>query len=64
MNIKELRSLPKHELVKQLAVLRESLRDLNFKVHSKEIKNNHQLHVVKKDIARILTILNQKNLSR
>ncbi len=48
------------ELQKQLAALREQMRDLSFKVHSKEVKNNHLLNVVKKDIARILTLINQK----
>jgi ribosomal protein L29 len=58
MNIKELRLQGKNELIKQLATLREQVRDLQFKVHSREVKNSHQLRVVKRDIARVLTLLN------
>ena len=48
------------EMQKLLASLREQVRDLNFKIHSKEVKNNHLLIAVKKDIARILTFINQR----
>jgi ribosomal protein L29 len=53
----DLRKMGEGELRKQLAALREQVRDLNFKIHSKEIKNHHVVRSVKKDIARILTIL-------
>jgi len=60
MTIKELKNMAPAELQKQLAQLREQVRDFRFKIHSKEVKNNHKLKVVRKDIARILTILNDK----
>jgi len=60
MKIKELRAQTPEQLIKQLAQLREQVRDLRFKTHSKEIKNSHRLIAIKKDIARILTILNSK----
>jgi ribosomal protein L29 len=60
MKIKELQTMGPNELRKQLAAFREQVRDLTFKIHSKEVKNNHMLKVVKKDIARILTLINQK----
>lgn len=50
----------KNELAKQLATLREQVRDLRFKAHSKEIKNGHMVTNARKDIARILTLLNQE----
>ena len=59
MTTKELRAKENKELVKMVAGLREQARDLRFKIHSKEVKNNHQLKDVKKDIARILTIINE-----
>lgn len=59
MKMKELRAQNENELVKQLATLREQVRDLRFKIHSKEVKNSHELKVAKTDIARILTILNE-----
>ncbi|MGE5392253.1 MAG: 50S ribosomal protein L29 [Candidatus Saccharibacteria bacterium] len=58
MTIKELRAMSPNELGKQLSALREQVRDLRFKIHSKEVKNSHQLQLARKDIARILTILN------
>lgn len=60
MKMKELRVLSQNELHKQLAAMREQVRDLSFKIHSREVKNNHMLNVVKKDIARILTLINEK----
>ena len=60
MKMIELRKMNEAELRKQLAANQEQVRDLNFKIHSKEIKNNHFIKSVKQDIARILTILNAK----
>ena len=60
MKIQELKSFNQSELLKRLAAMREQVRDLRFKIHSKEVKNNHKIKEVKKDIARILTILNSK----
>jgi len=59
MNMKELRAMSAGELQKQLATLREQVRDLSFKLHSREVKNNHLLKIVKADIARILTLINE-----
>ena len=60
MKIKELKTMGKPELIKQLATLREQVRDLSFKVHSREVKNNHTIKVIKKDVARLLTLINTK----
>ncbi len=60
MKINELRALSASQLHKHLASLREQLRTMRFKTYGKEVKNNHQLNEVRKDIARILTILNSK----
>jgi ribosomal protein L29 len=59
MKIKELRAQNNNQLIKQLATLREQERDLRFKIHSKEVKNSHQLKATRQVIARILTILKQ-----
>jgi len=48
------------ELKKKLATLREQVRDTSFKIQSKEIKSHQTLKVLKKDIARILTLINAK----
>lgn len=60
MKMKELRALSTGELQRQLAALREQVRDLSFKLHSREVKNTHTLKDVKRDIARILTLINEK----
>ena len=60
MNTKELRAQNRNELIRNLANLREQVRDLRFKIHSKEVKNSHELKNVRQDIARILTILKEK----
>lgn len=60
MKMSEITKLGEPELRKRLATLREQARDLAFKVHSKEVKNHHQLRAIRLDIARILTVLNAK----
>ncbi|OGE87772.1 MAG: 50S ribosomal protein L29 [Candidatus Doudnabacteria bacterium RIFCSPLOWO2_02_FULL_49_13] len=60
MKMKELQAMGEQELGRQLASLREQVRDLTFKIHSKEVKNSHTLQNIKKDIARILTLINSK----
>ncbi len=59
MKMQELKSQNPEALVKTLANLREQVRDLRFRIHSKEVKNSHQLKNIKQDIARILTIINE-----
>jgi ribosomal protein L29 len=64
MKIKELKNMGREELHKQLASMREQVRDLSFKIHSREVKNNHTLKVVKKDVARILTLINEPTFAK
>jgi len=59
MKIKELREKNTDELKKLLAEKRESVRKLRFDISSKQIKNNKELKNTKKDIARILTLINE-----
>lgn len=47
-------------MAKQLTELRGTVRDLRFRIANKELKNHQQLRQVRKDIARILTILKEK----
>jgi ribosomal protein L29 len=58
MKMKELQAMGQEELVKKLSMLREQVRDLSFRVHSKEVKSHQELKTVKKDIARVLTLIN------
>jgi len=60
MKISELRNKTKHELEKLLTESREKLRQLRFDIQLKQIKNVREIRRAKKDIARILTLLNEK----
>lgn len=61
MDIKELKNKDKEDLLKNLNELRESLRDLRFKDSSHQLKNVREIRKTKKNIARMLTIINQKD---
>jgi len=60
MEIKELRKKSKAELQKLLGDLREKLRVLQFDLAGGKVKNVSEIGKIKKDIARILTLLNIK----
>jgi len=60
MKIVELRQKSKGELEKVLADNRERLRQLRFDLAAGKVKNVREIHLLKKDIARILTLLKQK----
>ncbi len=60
MKIVELRQKTKGELEKILADNRERLRQLRFDLAAGKVKNVREIHLLKKDIARVLTLLKQK----
>jgi large subunit ribosomal protein L29 len=60
MKVAELRQKSKSELEKILADNRERLRQLRFDLAAGKIKNVREIHLFKKDIARLLTLLKQK----
>ncbi len=60
MKAQELRQKSKEELSRILREKKEKLCQLNFDLSSGKVKNVREVRLVKKDIARILTIL--KNL--
>ena len=57
---KELRQKNSEQLDKLLSELQEKLRYLRFQITQREVKNNQEMRFLKKYIARIHTILNQK----
>ncbi len=59
MEIKELRQKSKAELQKILSDQREHLRNLKFDLASGKVKNVRVIRALKKEIARILTLLKQ-----
>lgn len=60
MKAKDLHQKTEHELKSLLAEKREKLRELNFDIHLKQSKNVRDVRKLKRDIARILTILKVK----
>lgn len=57
MKIDELRPKPKEEIGKLLEEKKERLRQLRFDLVSGKVKNVKEIREIKKDIARILTLL-------
>ena len=57
MRVGELRQKTKLELQKILRDSREKLRQLRFDLSSGKVKNVREVRKIKKDIAKILTIL-------
>ncbi|MDP3993752.1 MAG: 50S ribosomal protein L29 [Candidatus Doudnabacteria bacterium] len=60
MKAQDIRKKPTEDLLKQLEEMKEHIRALRFKVANREIKNHQQLRQTKKDLARILTILEER----
>ncbi len=63
MKAKELRDLTVEELSKKSGEAKSELMNLRFQAARKVLENPMRLRVLKKDIARINTILAEKNKS-
>ena len=59
MDLAELRQKSKTELQKILQSSQERLRQLRFDLAAGKIKNVREIRKIKKEIAQILTLLNQ-----
>ena len=64
MKIQELREKKIEELKVRLQEFAVSLHDLNFKVANSQVKNIREIRDVKKMVARIETIICQKELNK
>lgn len=60
MKIKELKGKTEKELQNLLVESREKLRQLKFDLMAKKVKNVMEIKKLRREIARILTILNQQ----
>jgi len=60
MKVREIRQKSEKELQKLLQDSREKLRQLRFDLASGKVKNVREIRQIRKDIARILTILKTK----
>lgn len=61
MKAKELQNLSAEELDSKLKELKEELFNLRFQHAINQLENPHRIDDVKKDIARVLTVIRQKN---
>ena len=61
MKAKEIREMTSEELNAKLGELKSELFNLRFQHAVNQLDNPHKLADVKKDIARVMTLLGQKN---
>ncbi len=64
MKAKELRALSEGELLEKEKTLREELLNLRFQHATGQLENVARISQVKKEIARIKTILREKGLGK
>ena len=62
MKATEIREMSAAELETKLADLKKELFNLRFKHRAGQLENANQLNVCKKDIARVMTIIRQRQL--
>jgi len=60
MRAKELRELTNEELIKRRKDLKEELFNLRFQLSTGQLENTARIRLVKRDIARIETILRER----
>ena len=63
MKASELREMTVDELQTKLTELKEELFNLRFQLAVNQLENSSRIGAVKKDIARVSTILRQRELS-
>ena len=61
MQAKDLRNMTAAELETKLQELKKELFNLRFQHAVNQLENPHQIAEVKHDIARVMTILHEKN---
>ena len=63
MKIKDIREKSENELKKDLVEMRNKKAKMRFDISAKQVKNHREARKVKKNIARILTVLKSSALS-
>ena len=61
MKATEIRELSTEQLQAKLKELKEELFNLRFQLAINQLDNPHRITAVKRDIARVMTVLNEKN---
>jgi len=62
LKVKEIRALSPEELAKQLEAAHQELFDLRFRLAIKQLVNHREIWRVKKKIARLKTIIREREL--
>jgi len=62
LKIKEIRALKPDGLTKQLEATHEELFNLRFRLATKQLVNHREIRRVKKEIARLKTIITEREL--
>ena len=62
MKVDEFRALSRDELVKQLQEAHQELFNLRFRLETRQLVNHREIPKVKKKIARLNTIIREKEL--
>jgi large subunit ribosomal protein L29 len=63
MKIQDIREIKTPELIKQIEEERKNLTDLKFAHQLKQLTNTSKLRILKKDIARMLTVLKERTIA-
>ena len=61
MTSKEIRELSAGEISAKLREIRDQLMQLRLRKQTGQVEKTHELHDLRKTVARLETILNQKN---
>lgn len=61
MKMKEIKAMTAEELNAKLTELKKELFNLRFQHAVNQLENPHKMTEVKRDIARVMTVLNEKN---
>ncbi len=63
MKVKEIRALNPKELAKQLEAAQQELFDLRLRLATRQLVNHREIPRVKRSIARLKTIMSERELS-
>jgi large subunit ribosomal protein L29 len=59
----EIRQMPKADIINRIAEEEENLINLRFQLASSQLTNTSKVAVVRRDIARLKTVLHEMNLA-
>jgi large subunit ribosomal protein L29 len=63
MKVHDIREIKTPELIKQIEEEKKNLTDLKFAHQLKQLTNTAKLKIAKKNIARMITVLNERSLA-